>query len=706
MPRSLRATHVFRLSLALASLVVGSCASIEKTALPQPLSPPPITASRGLRAGFGMRDITPPPGVGMSSYASDSRQAVGFRQRLHARAIVLEDADGERVALVVADLGQVSLFLHRRVAERTLRSGTGVGADRLILSATHTHSGPGNFFAAEGLNANAGRFRGFDSAVAEFLIDGIAGAVEDAASDLRPARAGWRSEPVWDFTFNRSYEAYDRNSSPRVPVTPGSARLVEQQAVDSTFALLRVDRCDEEWERCEPFGAYGVFAIHGTAIPASNNLFDADIHGVVARAVERHIRKVRGSRGKGAFFLLAQGVAGDVSASLPDPVRCRMYRFLPESRPAGPRTLPSAEAWRALPSEVESCLNGARWEADSLAVELSGRVTGIFDRAALELSSSLGIARAFTTVDLRTYDGPYPICWPPRIGSAAIGGAEQGYIRTWRQRLLFFNLHFREGGSAVRDTPEGCFGYKRVQLGFMVKEYTLPQVLQLGVFRVGDVLIGTVPVEPTTEVGALIRETLLEQGPEAAARAIVVGLTNGYALYVATAEEYEAQHYEGGATIYGPNSAEMLAHELGKLSASLRTTTPIVLVDSVSAFHEETPSHFWPALPIPENFRRDLLNPVCDVDEFRVRWIDLRPGTLIPASDLIVRVEQEIAGQWQIVADDAAPAVQVRALEARGGAYLWEARWVPKLVPAGTYRARLLARQGLPEVVSTQCAVP
>ena len=53
-----------------------------------------------------------------------------------------------------------------------------------------------------------------------------------------------------------------------------------------------------------------------------------------------------------------------------------------------------------------------------------------------------------------------------------------------------------------------------------------------------------------------------------------------------------------------------------------------------------------------------------------------------------------------------APGVQVRALEARRGAYLWEARWVRKLVPAGTYRARLLARQGLPEVVSTQCAVP
>ncbi len=714
MSRSLRVRPVFGAlrtllaapALALPALAVGGCASIDTTALPEPLSPPPIPASDGLRAGFGMRDITPPPGVGMSSYAADSRQAVGFRQRLRARAIVLEDADGQRIALVVADLGQISLLLHRRVAERTLRSGSRVGADRLILSATHTHSGPGNFFAADGLNANAGRFPGFDPAVSEFLIDGIAGAVEDAASDLQPAQAGWRSEPVWDFTFNRSYEAYSRNSNPRVPVTAGNARSVEAQAVDSTFALLRVDRCDEAWERCEPFGAYGVFAIHATAIPAANNLFDADIHGVVARTVEAHIRTERGSSEAGAFFLFAQGAVGDVSAKLPDPVRCRMYRFLPENGPAGPRTLASAEAWRAPEAELESCLEEARREADSLSVALGGQVTGIFDRAGPELSASLTIARAFRTVDVRTYDGPHQICWPPRIGAAAIGGAEQGYIRTWKQRFLFFDLSFREGGSAARDTPKGCFGHKRVRLAFMVEEHTLPQVFQLGVFRVGDVLIGTVPVEPTTEVGALIRETILEEAPEPVSRAVLVGLANGYAYYVASAEEYGAQHYEGGATLYGPNSAEMLAYELGRLSQSLRTTAPISVVDPVNAFSGKTASHFWPAMAVPEGFRREALEPDCYQAGFRIRWTDLRPGTLVPADALMVQVEQEVDGQWRVVADDGDPDVQIRALEGRGNAYLWDARWVPRDITTGTYRARLPARQGLAELVSAQCRLP
>ena len=716
MSRLVRRGKTIRRLVVMAALGLGGCASIEETALPRPVSPPSTAPPAGpvpggLRAGFGARDITPPPGVGMSSFSADSRQAVGFRQRLYARAIVLEDDSGGRLALVVADLGEVSILLHRRVADRTLRAGTGIGADRLLLSATHTHSGPGNFFAADGYNANAGRFVGFDPVVTDFLIDGIAGAIEDAASDLQPAQAGWRFEPVWDFTYNRSYEAYERNITPRVTVNLGAARPLDQQAVDSTFALFRVDRCDQRWENCAPRGAYGVFPIHSNNIPASNNLFDADLHGVIARAVEDHIRAVRSggagsAAGGAAYFLLAQGAHGDVGANLRDPVPCRLYRFLPERRPAGPRTLPAPEAWRAPMSEVESCLDETRLEVDSFASALGARATEIFDRAAAALSSDLSIGRAFASVDLRTYTGPYQTCWPPRMGASGVGGAEKGYIRTWKQRVFFINMNFDEGGSAARDTPDGCFGHKKVQLGMLIKEYTLPQVFQFGVYRLGDVLMGSVPVEPTTEVGAMIRETLLMSAPDGVERALAVSLANGYASYVASAEEYEAQHYEGGSTLYGPNTAEMLAYELGQLAASLRSGSPTVAVDAALAFHAESPTHFWAPRPIPVGFRREVLDVVCGGDEVRVRWIDLRPGTLIPADGPIVQIERESAGQWSLLADDASPEVQVRAVGARGDGYVWEARWVPQSVPAGSYRLRLLARQGLAEVVGSGCRVP
>ena len=53
---------------------LNGCASIQETMLPQPVSPQPTAptpapVSGGLLAGFGTRDITPPPGVGMSAFS-------------------------------------------------------------------------------------------------------------------------------------------------------------------------------------------------------------------------------------------------------------------------------------------------------------------------------------------------------------------------------------------------------------------------------------------------------------------------------------------------------------------------------------------------------------------------------------------------------------------------------------------------------------
>ena len=96
----------------------------------------------------------------------------------------------------------------------------------------------------------------------------------------------------------------------------------------------------------------------------------------------------------------------------------------------------------------------------------------------------------------------------------------------------------------------------------------------------------------------------------------------------------------------------------------------------------------------------------CGAHEVRVRWTDLRPGTLIPADAPILHIERESAGQWGFLADDANPEVQVQAVEERGDGYVWEARWVPQSVPAGSYRLRLLARQGLAEAVGSGCTVP
>jgi len=96
-------------------------------------------------------DITPPPGVGLAGNGPEGAEARGYRVRLYARVLVLADSGGNRLAVVVADLPLSSALLHRRVAELTRRTD-GIGADRLVIAATHTHAGPGHFFEAAAYN--------------------------------------------------------------------------------------------------------------------------------------------------------------------------------------------------------------------------------------------------------------------------------------------------------------------------------------------------------------------------------------------------------------------------------------------------------------------------------------------------------------------------------------------------------------------------
>src|SRR5205814_7623605 len=100
----------------------------------------------------------------------------------------------------------------------------------------------------------------------------------------------------------------------------------------------------------------------------------------------------------------------------------------------------------------------------------------------------------------------------------------------------------------------------------------LPSYAQVMVLRLGDRVIGAVPGEVTTTAGRRMREQMLASARGAGlavSDALILGHANGYLEYITTAEEYTAQYYEGGSTIYGPGEAAMFTRELGRLAASV-----------------------------------------------------------------------------------------------------------------------------------------
>ncbi|MEZ6134321.1 MAG: neutral/alkaline non-lysosomal ceramidase N-terminal domain-containing protein [Pirellulaceae bacterium] len=180
------------------------------------------SAARGesvWKVGIAQELITPEQPMWMSGYGSRDRPADGEKlTELWAKAMALEDAVGTRVVLVTLDLVGIDRatagHIQTRVAEQT-----GLPRQALVLSTTHTHSGP-----VVGDNLQSMYF--LDGAAWKLISDytaklesQVVDLVSRAIADLQIAEVSW--------TVGRAQFAVNRrnNPEPEVPQRRLEARL-------------------------------------------------------------------------------------------------------------------------------------------------------------------------------------------------------------------------------------------------------------------------------------------------------------------------------------------------------------------------------------------------------------------------------------------------------------------------------------------------
>src|SRR5437764_3582575 len=103
------------------------------------LSLPLSLGAAELTAGAAAVDVTPPRGCPMAGYYS-ARGAEGTHDPLHAKALVFEK-DGTRAALVALDLIGTTRGLVEE-SRRLIEKDTGIPGGHVMISATHSHTGP------------------------------------------------------------------------------------------------------------------------------------------------------------------------------------------------------------------------------------------------------------------------------------------------------------------------------------------------------------------------------------------------------------------------------------------------------------------------------------------------------------------------------------------------------------------------------------
>jgi neutral ceramidase len=226
-------------------------------------------------AGYGdrARRLLVPDLLGRHPHAFWFRPSAGWRDPLAVRALVFEGG-GQRVTWLAIDLIAVDRAFTARVARALEEAGLAPGA--LIVSASHTHSGPGAFMDS-GIFAFVAVDR-HDHEVREALVGSVVEATRRATAAAAPARIGAATVRGPDLTVGRLGRAVDREIVVLKIVSEGGA----------------------------PIAALWNYAIHGTTLPAVNLRFSGDVMGIASGELER-------TTGVPALFI--NGAVADVSPS-------------------------------------------------------------------------------------------------------------------------------------------------------------------------------------------------------------------------------------------------------------------------------------------------------------------------------------------------------------------------------------------------------
>lgn len=161
----------------------------------------PAAAKPTWKAGAAAVDITPAGPVWLAGYGARNRPSEGVAQRIFTKALALEDADGATFILVTADIIGIPRAVRDGV-EQAARSRHGLAPASILLSASHTHSGPAPY--AYGVPDPEYARKGED--YGRMLQDRILEAIAAALARREPARLMF-SHARAGFAMNRRLPA-------------------------------------------------------------------------------------------------------------------------------------------------------------------------------------------------------------------------------------------------------------------------------------------------------------------------------------------------------------------------------------------------------------------------------------------------------------------------------------------------------------------
>ncbi|MGW7683386.1 hypothetical protein ACWGID_21805 [Kribbella sp. NPDC054772] len=211
-------------------------------------------------------DVTPPPGHRLDGYAARTGVATGTADPLHATLIWLSGKDDPGVLWLTLDAIAAGAALSAELAAAAAEAA-GIPSSHVVVSASHTHSGPSGWTGEIHPVIPADRERS--------LVDALVGAVRSVHLERQPVTATWHSIEVVGVGTNRH-----RKNGPH----DNTAGILALRSLSGSLEAVLLD-----------------FACHPTTYGPENMRYSADWPGAARAALAPAV----------VGFL--QGAAGDVS---------------------------------------------------------------------------------------------------------------------------------------------------------------------------------------------------------------------------------------------------------------------------------------------------------------------------------------------------------------------------------------------------------
>ncbi|XP_058263208.1 neutral ceramidase [Hemibagrus wyckioides] len=645
--------------------------------------------------GVGRADCTGPVAdIPLMGYGNPDQTAGGIHTRLYSRAFIVDDGS-KRVVFVSAEIGMVSQRLRLEVLKALeVNYGNLYRQDNVVLSGTHTHSGPAGYFQYTLFMITS---KGYIKSSMQALVNGIVKSIDEAHKNMRPGRIFLNRGNVLDSNLNRSPYSYMNN--------PEEERKSYETNTDEQIISLKFTDLDGDG-----LGIFSWFAVHPVSMNYTNRMVSSDNLGYASYLFEQE-KNIGSLPGQGPFVAaFPTSNSGDVSPNTRGP-HCmntgEKCDFVNSSCPIGGNKMcaafgPGNDMFESTRIIGESIYSKAKELYGSAQQEVHGNVH----------TAHQWVNMTDVTVQLSSTQS-VKTCKPALGHSFAAGTIDGGGDLNFTQGAIEGDPFWDGIRDALLGKPsqeiQDCQNPKPILFSTGEMNWPLPwhpEIVDVQIITIGPVAIVAVPGEVSTMSGRRIRQAVKQEletnnaftNPEV----IITGLCNIYTHYITTYEEYQVQRYEGASTIYGPHTlSAYIQHFRGLAKAIAEGKTGELLKGPEPPFFKDSQLiSLVPAVPVdrtPTNTTfgevLEQVNPIYKVGE--VASITFIAGNPRNSGDMrdktFVTVEKFLmaSNTWEVVHTDASWETRFHWIKGTGGQSNATVEWhIPLSAQTGTYRIR------------------